>query len=319
MNSVSNIAKKVINGEPMLLIDALDLEVVNFYELLFWANRIREKFKGNEIRLCGIINAKSGMCSEDCTFCAQSASHRTAAPVYPYVGGKAIVEGFKNASENGASCFGVVSSGNDFSNEDLEDLCKTAADIKGQNAVLSASIGKLSKDILIKLKDAGINKIHHNLETSRSYFPSVCSTHSYDDRIETIRLAKNAGFEVCSGGLFGIGEKFKDRVELALLLSELNVDSVPLNFLNPVPGTPLENSESLPAQEILRTIALFRFVLPEQDISVCGGREVNLGDLQSWIFMAGASGMMIGNYLTTAGRDIQKDLRMISDLGLEIY
>jgi biotin synthase len=166
------------------------------------------------------------------------------------------------------------------------------------------------------LKDAGMETYHHNLETARSFFPSVCTTHDYEDDVQTVRAAKRAGITVCSGGIFGLGETLSQRLELAFTLKELTVDSVPLNFLNPVPGTPLEGADHLTPLECLKTIALFRFILPATRISVCGGREHNLRDLQSWIFHAGASGAMVGNYLTTSGRQVDKDLQMIGDLGL---
>ncbi len=229
-----------------------------------------------------------------------------------------IIESAVAAMGNGAREFSIVTSGTGVARErDIEILSKT---LKGMSAAVDmercASLGILKKETLQNLKDSGLESYHHNLETSRSFFPQICTTHAYDDDVEVIRTAKSLGLYVCSGGLFGLGETWADRVELASTLKELDVDSVPVNFLNPRPGTPLEGAEKLTPIECLKIIALLRLMMPAKEIIVCGGREQNLGELQPMIFAAGASGMMIGNYLTTQGRDPERDIKMIKDMGL---
>ncbi|GAB4295023.1 MAG: biotin synthase BioB [Desulfuromonadia bacterium] len=286
--------------------------------LFFVANRLRQKHFGNRVHLCSIINAKSGRCPENCAFCAQSVHHSTDAPVYPLASVERIVAEAGDAAARGARCYGIVTSGTRVSDREIDTICEAVRIIRERYDITpSCSLGILSQQQLLKLKEAGVGTYHHNLETSRSFFPRICTTHDYEEDVETIRAAKRVGLPVCSGGLFGMGEERRDRVELALLLRELGVDSIPLNFLNPVPGTPLAGLSAITPRECLVTIAIFRVITPRASISVCGGREYNLRDLQSWIFTAGANGMMIGNYLTTSGRNPEDDHRMLADLGLE--
>lgn len=280
---------------------------------------LRRHFKGNSVNVCSIINAKSGLCPEDCKFCAQSAHYKTEAKKYPLVKPVTIVEKAKNALQWGARGFSIVASGYGIDNR--SDLEQVASAVKGvtDNTPLygCASLGILTRHELEYLKGAGLTKYHHNLETSRSFFPRVCTTHPYDDDREAVKNAKQAGLNVCSGGVFGLGETWDDRIELAFTLKELGVDSIPINFLNPVRGTPLESLQLLTPLECLKIISVFRMILPDKDIVICGGREVNLRDLQPMIFPAGANGMMVGGYLTTSGRLPEDDIRMIRDLGLE--
>jgi len=285
-------------------------------DLFFAASKLRKKFKGNKIKICSIINAKSGKCAEDCKFCAQSARHKTGVDVYPLVDNKKIEEASNKALEN-AGCFGIVSSGNKLSDEEIDRLCLLLKNHKKSDH-FGASIGEVSAENLKKLKDAGLKKLHHNLETSENFFPKICSTHSYEERKNTIKRAKALGYEICSGGIFGLGESFSDRIDLAFTLKELGADSVPMNFLMPVKGTALENAAPISPVEILKTIAVFRIILQTPDIMICGGREINLRDLQSMIFLAGANGTMSGGYLTAWGRDPLQDKQMIKDLGMEI-
>ena len=221
--------------------------------------------------------------------------------------------------ESGADRFGIVTSGESAcrNQRDFEAICAAAKEIQASGCVNACvSIGKLAPGDVEKLGAAGVRRIHHNLETSGRFFPEICTTHSHADRVDTVRNVKAAGIETCCGGIFGLGETWEDRVDMALELRGLGVDSVPINFLNPVPGTPLGGRPLLPPTEALRIIALYRFLLPDKEIKVCGGREMTLRDLQSWMFRAGASGTMIGDYLTTKGRSPADDLRMIADLGL---
>ena len=312
--------ENIINGNFVSKEDALrlfNLEVIDLEDLLWAATKIRKKYKGDKVKICSIINAKSGQCGEDCKFCAQSAFNKTEVQVYPLVSADIVKESADKAMAAGAACFGIVSSGNYLNEKEIDLLCDMFKSYKNAEN-LSVSIGRLSDETLLKLKKAGIKKVHHNLETSGEFFPKICSTHTFAERVDTIKRAKALGFKVCAGGLFGIGETVKDRVELAFTLKELDVESVPMNFFIPVKGTALEGVKPLSPLEILKTISIFRLILQKQDIIICGGREVNLRDLQSMIFLAGANAMMSGGYLTTNGRDIKTDLKMVKDLGLEI-
>jgi len=291
------------------------------FDLLWAANKVREEFKKNKVELCSIVNAKSGNCSEDCKFCAQSVRHNAKIERYPLLSEQNILKAAKSAKANNATCFGIVTSGKRIRNQkEISIICKTVKTIRTKipSMKCSVSLGAIDKQFLSGLKKAGVKKIHHNLETSRNYFPKVCTTHTYEERLKTLKSAKDLGIKLCSGGIFGLGESRADRLDLAFTLRDLDVDSVPLNFLHPVKGTALENSVPMDVNEILRTIAIFRLILPKKDIKVCGGRAVNLRSMQSMIFFAGANGMMIGNYLTQAGQNPKVDLKMIKDLGLSV-
>ena len=289
-------------------------------ELLTGANKIRSRFKANKVSLCSIINAKSGRCPEDCAFCSQSAHHKTNISTFPLLSEDQIADAFKRSSAYPIERFGLVISGKGLTaDNETEAVCAAIHKLRksADGTMVCASLGVLSRQVAAKLKEAGLQSYHHNVETSRAFFPRICSTHSYDERINTARIAKEFGFKLCCGGIFGLGENAEDRMDMAMLLRELDVDSVPLNFLVPAPGTRLAGQAALKPLEILKIIALFRYILPEKDIRVCGGREKNLRDLQGLVFFAGANGIMLGNYLTTAGRPPEEDLKLLSDLGLE--
>jgi biotin synthase len=287
-------------------------------DLIACAGKIRQHFRPDPVFRCAIINAKSGLCSEDCAFCAQSAHHATGAAVYDLLGPEQLeAEGLK-AAASGATHFSVVTSGTALTDNDLDTVCRVADRLKTKTGLtLCASPGMLDPKAASRLKAAGVTRYHHNLETARSYFDAICTTHDYDDDIQSLQAAKAAGLVVCSGGIFGMGESWAQRVELAFTLKELDVDSVPINFLNPIKGTRLQDRPLLRPLEALKVIALYRFIHPRKDLPVCGGREVTLGDFQSWIFAAGANGLMVGNYLTTRGRSIEADATMIRELGLD--
>ena len=276
---------------------------------------LREEQFGSTIELCSIINAKSGRCAENCAFCAQSSHHASAAPVFPLKSKEEMVSGAQQAASDGSHCYGIVTSGTRVkAGEEFERILSAIREIRATTAIdPSASLGILDPANAAALAAAGCVTYHHNLETARSFFPQICTTHDYEEDVETVRVAKAAGMKVCCGGIFGLGESLEQRVELCLTLRELDVDSIPLNFLNPIPGTPLADLRQLTPLDCLRIIALFRIVHPKKRLSACGGREANLRDFQSWIFMAGASGTMIGNYLTTSGRDREADLQMFRD------
>lgn len=266
---------------------------------------------------CGIINAKSGRCAEDCAFCAQSVHHNTGVAVYPLVGGDTLLRKAEEAAAAGAKRFGIVTSGTQLGEKDAESLCQSVKRIVSQIGIaICGSLGILDEKRAAQYRAAGISRYHHNLETAASYFPNICATHAYEEDIASLRAAKAAGMEVCSGGIIGLGENHEQRVELAFTLAELKVDSVPINFLQAIPGTKLANVPRLAPAEALRAIALFRLALPARDILIAGGRRHALGDMQSWLYAAGANGMMIGNYLTTTGSDYATDHAMMRALGI---
>jgi biotin synthase len=319
--TINEITERILAGERITEAEALNLCQVTgtgLYYLFCAASRVKERFVGNDVSLCSIINAKSGRCPENCSFCAQSAHHKTTAPVYPLVDEEKIVSCAKEAEKSGSSCYGIVTSGSSIGKgEELDRICRAVRRIRRETGIApSCSLGNMDFETAAALKEAGVETYHHNLETSRSFFPQVCTTHDYEQDVETVRIARRAGMKVCCGGIFGLGESAPQRVELALTLRELEVESVPLNFLNPIEGTRLEGASNITPLECLQTIALFRLILPDRKIAVCGGREQNLRDLQSWMFLAGASGTMIGNYLTTTGRQPEQDWQMLRDLEL---
>jgi biotin synthase len=283
------------------------------------ANRIRHEFEGDAIDLCSLLNTKSGKCSEDCSFCAQSGHYETGAPVYPLMDPNQIVEEAREAQKRGTKRFCLITSGRKLNDKEFETVLDALVRIRKETDLdLDCSFGTLSEERAGALKKAGVTRYNHNLETAESHFSRICTTHSFKDRVRTVGILKNQGFSICSGGIIGLGESMKQRLELAFSLRELGIDCIPLNILNPRPGTPLEHSEPVPPMEIIKTIALFRFVLPKGTIKVAGGREANLRDLQSFVLLAGANGLIVGNYLTTPGRSAEDDLRMISDAGFRL-
>jgi biotin synthase len=286
-------------------------------ELFAAANRIREHLRGRTVDICSIVNAKSGACSEDCRYCAQSSHYTTDAPVYPLINVDRMAEAAQGARENGARRFCIVTSGRGIDDaSDLRNIAKGIEQVRAIGLSPCATLGTLGRAQLQYLKDAGLDRYHHNIETSREYFPHVCTTHTFDERIELLRHTRDLGLTSCSGGIFGMGETMQDRISMAFTLRELDVDSVPVNFLMPVPGTPLAGVAPITPTEALHAIALFRFILPEKEIRVCGGRGSALGDMHPLIFLSGADGFMIGNYLTRTGLDPKDDLAMLNDLGL---
>lgn len=316
---IHKLKEKVLSGnyitkaEALLLTETPDL---NLLDILSSADNIRRKYAGDQIDLCAIVNAKSGACSEDCSYCAQSSRHKTGVTVFPLLDEDSIL---KNAEKAGASCvsrFSIVTSGKKASRDDLKTIASIFRKIRDIGMLPCASLGILSQDELLFLKDMGLDRYHHNLETSERFFPRVCSTHTFHERLKTIESALNIGLSVCSGGIFGMGETWQDRLDMAFLLRDLNVESVPINFLVPIKGTPLSDIRILPPFEALRIISLFRFILPDKSIRVCGGRVNILRDFHPMIFMAGADALMTGNYLTTTGRSFEDDIQLIRLHGL---
>lgn len=282
-------------------------------ELLMAANVVKKRF-GLKGFTCSILNAKSGTCSQDCRFCAQSGHYATGAPTHSLLSLEDLIRRGLDMHLAGATCYSLVTSGLMLGSEEIDRICRCVEHLRERTSLtLSASLGLLTPDYARRLVDAGLTRYHHNLETARSHFPLICTTHDYDEDIATIRLAGEHGLQICCGGILGLGESFEQRIELAETLAELQVDTVPLNFLVPIPGTPLEKSPRLTPHDALKSVALFRLMLPTTNITIAGGREQILGDYQSWLPLAGANGMMIGNYLTTMGRDLGKDQRMVED------
>lgn len=277
---------------------------------------LRRRYFGDRVTLCSILNAKSGACTEDCAYCAQSAHHRTEVQIYGLKDGAAMVAARDAAAAHPITHFGVVTSGEALKPDEVASVAQTVRQNPGGKVAWCASLGGLSVDELRRLKAAGLRRFHHNLETARSFFPTICTTHTYEERLRTLRAAREAGLEVCSGGILGMGESLEQRVEFAVTLAEEKVNSIPVNFLVPIPGTRLEGMAIMPPLEMLKTIMMFRLLNPRAEIRICAGRG-NLRDLQGMIFYAGATAMMVGNLLTIPGRAPADDLRMLSDLGLE--
>jgi len=321
---IAELGCRVLNGGWVTRDEALWLfnleNSSDIFDLLSWANRLREEFKGNKIHLCSIVNAKAGACSENCSFCAQSAFYQTGSPRYGFVDPEPVAEAAEEANRNRVTAVGLVAAWKGLNEGPmLDEVCARVRELKaGGKTRPDVSLGIIkSQRVADRLKEAGVECYGHNLESSRRFFPQTCTTHTYDDRLKTIDHLKKAGIKICSGGIIGMGETREDRCDLAFSLREIGANVVPVNILNPIPGTPFEKNEPLSVMEILKTIACFRFILTRQEIMIAGGRTVNLRDAQSMIFMAGASAMMIGNYLTTLNQPVEKDLQMLKDLGLD--
>jgi len=289
-------------------------------DLFARASRARAEHRGAEVPLCAIVNAKSGGCGDDCAFCAQSSHHAAEIESYPMQSVERLIDAAREASEWGVRRFSLVTSGRAVSRDADVRLMEQAVErIAGELPVMPcASLGRVRREVLVRLRKAGLTRYHCNLETAESHFANVCTTRRYSDTYDTLLGAREEGLSLCCGGIFGLGESPAQRVELLAKIRELEVDSVPLNFLHPIPGTPLAGIEPIRPVDGLKAVAVARLLMPDRQIRICGGREHNLRDLQSWLLMAGADGLMVGNYLTTAGRSVHDDLRMIADAGLTL-
>ena len=319
-DDIAELAKRVLAGHALTREEVDGLIAVRgdaIYDLFYWANKIRIRFVGGSIKFCSILAAKVGGCSEDCGYCSQSGHFKT--QVTPHrVGDEDMLRTSNEATDNGASSFGIVNSGRGPTDAELDWLepffRRTATEGKIRPC---ATLGELNPDQAARLREMGVLRVNHNLETSRRFFPNVVSTHSYDDRVRTIKVAKKAGLSICSGGIFGMGEDWADRLDVAFELRDLGADVVPINFLNAITGTPLyKKTEPLAPIEALKIIAVYRFILPDREIKIAGGREKILRDMQSWMFFAGGSSFLIGNYLTTYGRSAEEDHQMLRDLAI---
>jgi len=318
---LDSLTDKIIGGNPITKDEAIKVSLIGragIFRLFESANRIRERFRGDSVDLCAIVNAKSGICPEDCSYCAQSAVSRAGMSVYPLIKKDVVLERAKEAKDAGVRRFCIVTSGRKVGEKELVEIGSMIEDLRKIGLLPCSTLGLMNNDELLYLKDHGLERYHHNIETSEQFFPEICRTHTYHDKLKTIEAAKQAGLSICSGGIFGMGETWEDRIDMALALKELNIDSVPVNFLIPVKGTRLGELETLHPFEALKIISLYRFILPEKEIRVCGGRMQVLGEFNSIVFMAGADSILTGNYLTTTGRSYEDDLRLVRDYGLKI-
>ena len=322
---IMELACKVLGGTDLSREEAREVAAVDpmsdeFFDLLFWANKIRIARHGRSVHFCSIVTGKVGGCSEDCSYCSQSSAHKT--HVKPAVMSVAEMEkAGHEALASGASSFGIVNSGWGPTDKELDWMepffKKTAEEGKVRPC---ATLGHLSPEHAKRLRGMGVERVNHNLEASERHFPSICSTHTYADRVNTIRNAKAAGLSICSGGIFGMGENWEDRIDMALALRDLDVDVVPINFLFSIDGTRIHGTVTqLEPREALQIIAVYRFLLPTKELKIAGGREKVLRDMQSWIFFAGGSSFLIGNYLTTFGRTPKQDHQMLKDLGVSFH
>jgi biotin synthase len=287
--------------------------------LLAAADRVRIRFKGNRFDSCSLINARSGRCGEDCAFCAQSGHHEGDCEVYDLRSTDEILNAAKTAEAQGVQRFCTVTSGGALSSHEFDALIESLERVRSEvDIALDASLGFLDEARAARLSAAGVTRYNHNFETSKDYYSKICTTHSFDQRVETVRTVLQTGLSACCGGIIGMGETPSQRLDLAFTLAEVGVDCVPVNILNARPGTPLAGMSPLRPMEILRTVALFRLILPTATIKIAGGRERNLGDFQGMALRSGANGMIIGGYLTTGGRAVEDDLRMVREAGFEI-
>lgn len=309
---------RVLAGEALTRADALQLWGAELEPLCQAADEIRRHFQGGGFDLCTIVNGKSGRCPEDCKYCAQSARYGAGAEEYPLLPPQELAERAAENHRRGVLRFSVVTSGRALSEAETAAACDGYRAIAGRCQIsLCGSHGLLSYEQLSRLRAAGVTRYHCNLETSRRYFPAVCTTHTYDDKIAVLREARRAGLELCSGGIIGMGETPEDRIDLALELRRLGVRSVPVNILAPIPGTPFGNFPRLTEDEVCRTVAVFRFLLPNAAIRMAGGRGP-LTDKGARVFRSGANAAITGDMLTTAGITIETDLQLVKQMGFEV-
>ena len=302
-------------GRRLAKTELLDMATWNLALLRELADGLRQKMKGDSFEFCSIISGKSGKCPEDCKYCAQSAHYPTEVSCHGLLNKEEILAFAKLQETSGIARFSVVTSGKALTDEEIDCLCETYQAVGDTLSIqCCASHGLLTKEQFEKLKAAGVTRYHNNLETSRRFFPQICTTHTYDDKIAVIKRAKETGLSVCSGGIIGLGETMEDRMDMALQLRELGVDSTPINVFNPIPGTPLAHMPVLCAEEVWRTVALFRLALPESDIRLAGGRGL-LADQGKGAFLSGANAAITGDMLTTSGISVHRDKEILRQIG----
>ncbi len=323
LDLILKVRKEILEGREISYDDALALTrgpLTDVPYLAAAANEIREKIAGNEIESCALSNIKSGNCSEDCKFCAQSGHYKTDSPVYPQITVDEIMRQAAAAEKMGATEFCMVSSGWGATNEkEFEVVLEAVRRISTETKLfVDCSLGFLTGEQMKQLKEAGLYRNNHHLEASKDYFEKIGTTHTHEQRLNHVEMVRHYGIHPCSGGILGMGESPEDRVKLAFELKKAGAHCVPINILNPRRGTPLGDFDPLEPMEIIRYVAIFRLILPKSTIKIAGGREVNLRDLQAMAMQAGANGLIIGNYLTTMGRNPAQDLQMLKDLGFKV-
>ena len=316
--TVETFAKEIMEGKLIGREEALWLWEQPLEALCEQADRIRKHFCAGRFDLCTIINGKSGRCSENCRFCAQSAHNHTGAAEYPLLSAEEIVAQAKREDSQGVLRYSIVTSGKRLTDREVDEMCEAVRQIRRECRLsVCISFGLLGEEQYRKLKEAGVTRVHNNLETSRNHFPEICTTHTFDDKVAAIRAAQAAGLTVCSGGIMGMGETKEDRIDMALTLRELGIGSVPVNLLNPIPGTPLERQEPLTADDMRRIVAVYRFLLPDAFIRLAGGRGL-LADKGKGCFQSGANAAITGDMLTTAGITVETDKELLKELGYEV-
>ena len=315
MKIIENVKNRVMQGEYITKEDAIMLYKQPLGELCDGANDIRKYFCGEQFDICTIINGKSGKCSENCKFCAQSSNYNSSIEEYPLVSISKMVEEAKYNYHKGALRYSIVTSGRSLPDAQVDRVCEAVRRIcKEVGISVCVSLGLLNQEQYKRLKDAGVSRIHNNLETSRNNFPKVCTTHTFDEKIKAIRSAQSVGLTVCSGGIMGICETVSDRIDMAFTLRELGIKSIPINMLNPILGTPFGQNKKLSNDEMRRIIAVYRFILPRAFIRLAGGRGL-LEDRGKSCFLSGANAAISGDMLTTTGISISTDLELIRELG----
>lgn len=318
MNYSELLKQKIFDGEQITKQEAIELYEQPLSELCRNADEIRRHFCSNGFDICTIINGKSGHCSENCRFCAQSSHNHTDAAEYPLLSTEEIVEQAKINDEQGVLRYSIVTSGKRLPDAEVDKMCEAVREIKKQTGIsVCISFGLLNEEQYRKLKDAGVSRVHNNLETSRRNFPNICTTHTFDDKLNAIRAAQAAGLSICSGGIMGLGETPEDRIDMALTLRELGIKSVPVNMLNPIPGTPMEQNKKLTSDDMRRIVAVYRFILPDASIRLAGGRGL-LEDKGKGCFLSGANAAISGDMLTTAGITVKTDMELLTKLGYEV-
>lgn len=318
MSFVDEMKEKVLKGEAITRKEAIGLLDAPLSELTEAADEIRETMCGNGFDICTIINGKCGRCSEDCKYCAQSAHYHTACTeTYPLLNTEELLEGAKHNAERGVLRYSIVTSGKRLSDKEVDQVCESIRKIKEETSIeVCVSFGLLGESQFRKIKEAGASRVHCNLESSARYFPEVCTTHTYEEKIETLKAAKRAGLSICSGGILGLGETMEDRIDMVLTARELGVKSIPVNLLNPIPGTPYEERKPLTNEEACRCVAVFRFLIPDGSIRLAGGRGL-VGDKGEACFKSGANAAISGDMLTTAGITVETDMELLKKLGYE--
>ncbi len=319
MSFTEEMKDKILRGKWIGREEALRLAEEPLEELRQAADEIRRKVCGNGFDLCTIVNAKCGRCSEDCRYCAQSAHYRTACEEsYPLLSTQELLEDARRNAQQGVLRYSIVTSGRRLSEEEVEQACESIRRIRAEVPIeVCVSFGLLDEVQFRKIKAAGASRVHCNLESSARYFPSVCTTHTYEEKIRTLQEAKRAGLSICSGGILGLGETMEDRIDMVLTARELGVKSIPVNLLNPIPGTPYENRVPLDNEAACRCVALFRFLIPDASIRLAGGRGL-LGDKGEACFLSGANAAISGDMLTTAGITVETDMELLRSSGFEV-